>query len=230
MGLAKITTIFPFKNGLPRDVAEVTFWHEIAGTEATDTEYGNIEGASYDFWFNTPTGFSHPLSYWLARYIDPTKFGFRMASVNQGTGHEIGFPINVPSTGHTFGNTTGAAASYPAEVALCMSLVGDPTSALPKRRRQGRVYLGPWDADVYHEEASNDEYPRPIPTLMQTIIAQGERLVTLAKADGVPLVVYSRTAVSHTKVVQVAVDDEWDTQRRRGKKATERISSAVIAP
>lgn len=114
-----------------------------------------------------------------------------------------------------------AGADVPNEVALCVSYAGPNRN---NRRQRGRMYLAPqlkagspvftwgqlpdtntlnWAADWYRK--SNESFP------------------DLGGVDW-KFGVWSPAAQSFTQTTQYWVDNEWDTQRRRGRKATTRVS------
>lgn len=103
---------------------------------------------------------------------------------------------------HTW--TRGTGTTLPAEVALCMSYQAAPLAGESQRRRRGRIYLGPF-------LATTNVSGRPQQELRQIISEAAENL---------------RLAANASVTWQVAggwVDNAWDSQRRRGVKATERI-------
>lgn len=118
----------------------------------------------------------------------------------------------------------GGGAPLPLEVALCLSYKITPSiSGVQLQSQRGRVYFGPFGT------ARNGIDGRPTPTLIDQLVGVGGLLMASGSAD-VDWVVYSPTldaAVagligSDFIVNQIYVDNEWDTQRRRGREATAR--------
>jgi hypothetical protein len=108
----------------------------------------------------------------------------------------------------------------PAEVALCLSFRG----AEPRARQRGRIYTGPFAIGVSE---------RPTLAHRQQLIALAQALADLGGVN-VDWVVYSPTAtnaaggdVKTYSVQQAWVDDEWDTVRSRGRRATTRSTLAL---
>lgn len=106
--------------------------------------------------------------------------------------------------------TPSSSASMPREVALCLSYYAERN--LPRNR--GRLYLGPWDSDQ----------ERPSTTKINSVLALKDQL---ADAGGVDWqwCVFSATTPGgfDDQFKQVSagwVDNEWDTVRSRGLKAT----------
>lgn len=111
------------------------------------------------------------------------------------------------------GYGTGAAAG-PQEVALCLSYFAGTN--LPRKR--GRMYFGPFQV--------GQMATRPSDILIGQI---GDFAAAISNLGGVNVdwVQYSPTTGAFSKVTNWWVDDEWDTQRSRGVKATKRITGTV---
>lgn len=110
-----------------------------------------------------------------------------------------------------------AADSLPHEVALCLSYQAPKISGVPQARRRGRIFLGPFD------NTSNVD-GRPSTSLVNAIVALGEQLMDAgnATAGDWNWAIYSEVNGGTADVTSGWVDDEWDTQRRRGRIATSR--------
>jgi hypothetical protein len=107
----------------------------------------------------------------------------------------------------------------PPEVALCMSFQGARLSGVPQARRRGRVYI------PFLTETANDGTGRPSSALITSIANAGQALLTAS--DGAATwewEIYSSVAPGFTTVTDGWVDNEWDTQRRRGRVATSRTT------
>nr|CRY97793.1 hypothetical protein [uncultured prokaryote] len=105
----------------------------------------------------------------------------------------------------------------PPEVALCLSFQGDPFSGDPQSRRRGRIYVGPLRAN------ESDSSGRPISALINRLADAGANLLDdIAANTDSAWSVYSPTAGGTVIITNGWVDNEYDTQRRRGRKATAR--------
>ena len=120
-------------------------------------------------------------------------------------------PPEARSSG-TYGGTPQGVG--PREVALCLSYYADVN--IPRRR--GRMYLGPWPA------AQMQERPGEVPTGQLGLLAT--RLSGLGGVN-VQWVQYSPTTGEFHNVTNFWIDDEWDTIRSRGLKATTRALGAA---
>lgn len=109
------------------------------------------------------------------------------------------------------------AATCPREVSLCLSFFADRN--LPRNR--GRIYLSPAARGLTGLGA------RPTTQQMNDALAMADAFSSL----GGPNVDWSIKSVADggvfKKVTHAWVDDEWDTQRRRGLKATTRVQHDV---
>lgn len=103
----------------------------------------------------------------------------------------------------------------PPEVAHCLSFQANPASGIPQARRRGRVYLGPLDANTI------DTAGRPSSALMTATVAFGQALLDASDAAASwEWTVWSETNGAPYIITNGWADDEFDTQRRRGRKAT----------
>lgn len=103
----------------------------------------------------------------------------------------------------------------PREVALCLSFYGDRN--VPRQR--GRIFL---PAPARLSAAGL----RPTAQNMTDALDLADDFAGLGGAN-VDWIVQSNTANDHFKVSNAWVDDEWDTQRRRGLRPTTRQTRSV---
>lgn len=121
----------------------------------------------------------------------------------------------------TLGTLSVGGNPLPTEVALVMSFQGSRVSGLPQAIRRGRVYIGPI------QDASNHTDGRPTSSAVSGLVSAGDALVTSSKgASDWKWCVFSRSTNSMVVVDNGWVDNEWDTQRRRGRDATSRSTFA----
>jgi hypothetical protein len=108
----------------------------------------------------------------------------------------------------------GAKGDPPEARALCLSYYADQN--IPRRR--GRMYLGPWPASQMAER------PGDVPTGELGLLAT--RLSGLGGIN-VQWVQYSPSTGEFHNVTNFWIDDEWDTIRSRGLRATKRALGAA---
>lgn len=118
----------------------------------------------------------------------------------------------------------------PAEVAACLSMRAEYESGVNRARRRGRIFLGPCKATIATAEGPD---VRINSSGYQAIIEAAQDL-SVAPAGGARMAVYSRRedqtetlADSFNDVVAFWVDNAFDTQRRRGARATLRYPGLV---
>lgn len=105
----------------------------------------------------------------------------------------------------------------PPEVALCLSFQGAPESGVSQARKRGRIYFGP------NRTPSIDTNGRPTADLINALVGWGQDLLDASDtATDWTWTVYSSSTGDSVPVTNGWVDDEFDTQRRRGRVATSR--------
>lgn len=104
---------------------------------------------------------------------------------------------------------TTIASQCPREVSVCLSFAGGEFQP----RQRGRIYPPATITDA--------NGVRPSSGARATILALGQQLHDVGGAN-VDWIVWSRVNQSATAVTKCWVDDEWDTQRRRGLRSTTR--------
>jgi hypothetical protein len=118
------------------------------------------------------------------------------------------------------GAPSGGAA--PPEVSVCCSFQGNPLSGQPQSRRRGRNYL------PFLASASIGADGRPDAACVTAAVGWGDSLLEFSKANAdFTWVVASSYGVPGEFDVVITngwVDNEFDTQRRRGRDATARTT------
>lgn len=120
----------------------------------------------------------------------------------------------------TFNLTSAPTGSgMPPEVALCLSFQGARQSGVPQARRRGRVYL------PFPLASAGGTDGRPAAGTITTAVGLGQALLTASDSAGTwTWMTFSTVAPGYATVTDGWVDNEWDTQRRRGRKATSRTT------
>lgn len=126
--------------------------------------------------------------------------------------------------------TNGTGASYPAEVAICLSFQGAMVSGEAQSRRRGRLYLGPLDGDA----SSGDGIDERVNSSVRTALCNAMETLATLGVDSVEWSVFSPTnagpapwdesalSSAFTIVTNGWVDNAFDVQRRRGAAASAR--------
>lgn len=191
----------PYTSGVAED-ASVNVWHSISDD---DTEANGFAALLVAFYGSVDTFFSALLS--------------TAANAATITTYNLADPTpRVPVGTTSFTLTTGAL-QLPPEVAVCLSFQGVKISGLPQARRRGRVFLGPL------ADNAQDTGGRPTGTLISGVVAAADTLLG-APVQGTSGIwaVYSPTNGQTVPVNNGWVDNEFDTIRARGRRATARTT------
>lgn len=105
------------------------------------------------------------------------------------------------------------------EAAVCLSYRAQYVSGVSPKRRRGRIYVGPWGADLVSTSTGKLNGVRKT-----ALVSAGQALIDAHQASSAwSWVVYSPTTdtdgtgeTGMYEVISAWVDDEIDTQRRRG--------------
>lgn len=106
---------------------------------------------------------------------------------------------------------------------------GDPGTALdrPRARHSGRVYFGPFESNAL-EAAAPTWHSRPLSTLQTALLDACEAFSDELSVAGYTWQIWSRVNAATYPVYTIQVDNAWDTQRRRGPRATARTSRVIV--
>ena len=138
----------------------------------------------------------------------------------------------VPRFEQAFVLSTGAD-TMPSEVALCLSFQAAKTSGEKQSRRRGRIYLGPFARlAMAAGQVAGDN--RPAANMITEVLAAADVMATGINGSA-RLAIFSPTTLAGggtiddawTDASELWIDNAWDTQRRRGARATTRSTAAV---
>ncbi len=204
--------------GFPRDNVVNTFHFDRAGsTVPLATVLPLVRDALIGFYNSAPTSTSaNPICNWISTLMD------RGANKSTVKIYDLSQPAPRVPTIYQFqlGAASSSDTGLPTEVAMCLSL----KTATLTRRGRGRVFIGPLVQPAVVFDPPNIH---PNGGLLNSLRYSGADLRNAVNPSaGMPAwSVYSRLAnVMHT-VTEVWVDNEFDTQRRRGHRATQRVTA-----
>jgi hypothetical protein len=205
MALYRLQVIIPMDDNLPANAASNTF-HFSAADDGS--ELAAIETAMDAFYTNMSTH--------LSSLITPSTWTYKWFKMSD--------PVpRVPyRTTTNKGPTSTGSNAAPPEVALCISWKTLPTSGFPSGRTRNRVYIGPL------AQGTLDTNGRPTSTAVTALRNSANGLLTASTSAAWSWVVYSQTEVDSAggpgtfDIASGWVDNEFDTQRRRGRAATSR--------
>lgn len=233
MAIIRVQAVFEHSGGLPRDNAVNTFHFDADADEATILGICNEVRDFYSVDVDAGGGASRSVGSFLSTFY--TNLRIKAYDVTGPAPHP---PLaDLPAA---FAVARNANINLPQEVALCLSFEGQPTGGLIQARRRGRIYIGPLNDSA--RVGGANAAARPSTLIRTTFLNAAAALATGIDAFG-EWVVYSRpfagraadaerradgtflpalaarpgTAVD---IDRVWVDDAFDTQRRRGERAT----------
>lgn len=220
MPLWKATVKMPLLGSLlARDVVENVWWFGSVGIDF-ETTITAITTRLESFYNDNAVTTGMNISNTMSKAIQRADVSILMARIDETNGEQLGDTTEIPIT---FNAADISALPLPNEVALCLSFEADGgVSTEPIRRRRGRVYLGPWDAAENVISTDAQRHGTPSDELVATIVDRADVLLDLSDADAF-WAVYSRVAREVNAVSGGWVDNEWDTQRRRGTDASNRV-------
>lgn len=213
----------PPVSGLPEDVYVNTWTGLLQATDAlaAATAWGSIVRPFYTDTFSLGS-----LGLWLSpqvsRATNALQIPLRQVDLPSGT-------LGVVLT--TFVGTIAAgqdeSGALPSECAVVSSFHGELLSVPehqgatnPRARRRGRIYVGPLNTFALTNDANGK--PTVSGALVTTIVEAQESV-----SDSNAHVVWSRVEQDTHQVIGGWVDNEFDTQRRRGNEANARTTWVV---
>lgn len=238
MPVARCQVVLQPLSALPADQVVNTFSVDL-GSSFTLADLQAIEEAVWDFYVE-PVGALAPLSTYLAKSVADNGHQCRVFTYDEVTGDRLAYNGAPPEwVGPTdFVGRTDETWGLPQEVALKCTFRNTTELLVPLARRTGGVKVGPLEWNQGVEGANGVAVPAAV--FVTRLADVGDRLKDDLAALGFPLVVWSRPFPGRGEVVRpgkptlpalparpgalypvdtVFVDDEWDTVRKRGRRA-----------
>lgn len=228
-GVIRAQTVFQGKSGLPEDrfVTTMHFRTPLAGTATgTDGAQALHHAAARDkvvsFWLDASAASGGSVK--LVDFLSPAVT--RGPDALQVRTYHLGDPeIREPTvTTHEILGA-GMSTGLPAEVACCLSFSGSRPN-LPRER--GRLYIGPLNTSAMDIDATLGRV-KVAPMLREALSLSALRIAGGDDTEPARWVVYSPTNNNSVLVRRGFIDDGFDTQRRRGEQAIDRIAFTVPA-
>lgn len=218
------TVTLPYTTGLPEDTAVNTFvFDNDTGSEQTTL----ITELLVDFYTTVSGSFSvgSMISEIVDRNTDACTIDLaNIVSLGPVGSVEVGPVYFTDTFTLTAAHGSGTAVSLPLEVAIVNSVSGPGSPLVPVARRRGRQYIGPLDIVVL---ATGGPYPYVDPTFTALLAEMSEDLAVASTAADVPWCVWSRTEPVLTVIESGFINNEFDTQRRRGADASARVNWTI---
>lgn len=217
------TVHIPYTTGLPEDEAVNTFAFAWGGAGLATTE---ITDLVIDFYRGSPG--TNTVSSYLSEVCDRTTNAARVdlaEIVNLGPVPDIS-PVYFSDSFSLDPVVSGGASwSLPLEVALTASFFNTTDTAVSIRRRRGRIYIGPLVVDAIDTAGP---FPLASGGFVGDVALACEALAITSSSNDTNWSVWSRAGESMFTVDTGFVDDEFDTQRRRGADASFRETWTTI--
>jgi hypothetical protein len=214
MGILRAQTTFDDDSALARDrVVNVMHFEE----QGIVPNYNNVLDMVEDFYTAVPSGGALAITSYYSSLLDGT------ATTKL---YNLDNPEpRVPVAERDWTFTPATNTPLPREVAVCVSFHGLPTAGLPAARRRGRVYLGLLSTLAITTTG------RPDTTFLTNCARSLRDLIAASDASVTnKFGVYSPTNNNFVQVTGGWVDNEWDTQRRRGGTPTVRTLVTSTTP
>lgn len=204
--------------GMGRDDTVNTFHFDTGGSAAIiQPQFDYVSTQLASFYNTSHHASTNPLCSWLSAWIDRSANKAMIKLYDMGAAH--------PRQPHIYFFTLGAASpsdtGLPPEVALCGSY---KAATLVGPSGRGRIYLGPLHANAVTQD---QPHVHPATNLINGLAYSINFLYSLpgTGADASRWSVYSRKLNELHPVTAGWVDNEFDTQRRRGHRATVRTAA-----
>lgn len=246
MALARAQVVLRHSSGLPRDNVTNTFWVDTNALVLDAARAEAIAEKIRDFYVTDPPGYTGPPMNRFSEAIATTGHEVKVSPIDAVAGDDtrgIGFPPLHTEVFDFLGRVTDGP-PLPSEVACCLSYKSTLSGAVPPARRRGRIYFGPLGMGSVNDSGT---HPVVLALLQDTLLAAAPTLKAALTAIGVDWSVYSRPfpgrpetdrpgnprgplpalparagAVFH--ITNFWVDNSFDTIRKRGERATSRVS------
>lgn len=226
----KLTTHIPAITGLPRDDSINSLYFRTPAA-ASNADLDAMIGVLSAFYTTRPTGHGLAISEFYSPDRDATANAVRTDVYHIPSVRTLG-PHGYPAYGtpiHALHWSWAPNASHhqpmPDQVAVAMSYRASTVGVVNVRKYRGRIFLGPFSGDVLEESAGS--------VAAQTVKADFIACVNLSAQEVLQTameslsasprwVQWSPTDWAARDVVEVSVDDRFDTQRRRLERASSR--------
>lgn len=249
MPTVKATAILAHASGLPKDEDDMTFIFDSEDVSAAALASALAAANVVDHFFITSVG-THPVGYYIGGGVSRGADACRIEYTDITT-HLDGSSAGPPFRTDTFTMPASSGATdLPNEAAVVLTTYGSlraaapvlgPVSSIPtdrraqnegapathsgkthpKQSRTGRIYVGPLNSSAL---SSSSGEPRVSSAFLSDLGASASHLRAVVLGLSVPTtwVVWSRKLASVDDVIGGHIDNEFDTQRRRGLLSTVR--------
>lgn len=232
MALARVQNIFNARSGLPTD-GIVNTWHfERTGDFVAVADATALADIVSNFYHSANAPGVNLMTLTAGKSL--AALLWQTTKIYDISGGLSGPPVFVKQYGPAgFSNNLDP---FPAEVCCALSFRGSMVGVTANRgRRRGRIYFGPL-ANTEGVMATDAATGQAVVhnTLRTSLVNAAKGMRAAALTAGWTWVVYSKTerasgtADGTTVVTTASVDNVFDTQRRRGQRASDRMELSVL--
>lgn len=213
----RFDVVLPYFTNIPKDVAVNTFHFQKLG-DWDEAVAENICNGLVDFYNEAIAGNT------LAKYLSCViKRSSNACTIK---GYDLGDAEPRPPRkvfNWTLGAATGST-TLPLEVACCASYQADRVAGQAQARRRGRLFIGPLDPSA-NNAGGTSSFPQPATAFVNRLNSgMVELQATFPPLGEAVWSVFSRKNDDMYNVTNGWVDNDFDTQRRRGPKASSRTT------
>lgn len=172
-------------------------------------DFDNVRDMLRDFYTSVASGQGASITEYMSRQSCSGKWTLKAYNLDD---VKPRYPVYMYSETLTLPNNE----ALPTENAVVMSFEAEKVAGEKQARRRNRVYLGPWSTNALVSGMV-------APSLVETLLFAARGLFNAAESStSWSWKVYSPTDDNEIPVQDGWVDNGWDTQRRRGLRATAR--------
>jgi hypothetical protein len=218
----KVTVTIPRDTGLAEDSAVNTFhFKTTTGGVFTSDQVDIVTEALRQFYDVIPPA---PAVSKLSGYMSALN-----ASPLRARFYQLPEPTGQPYAERDFAvafRAVGSVDDTPEENAVCLSYRRTPVAGQNPRTRRGRIFIGPVATSAWFITNGRVVVENG---LANTLTQGGKKLQQDVRAilPGMDWIVWSQKDLAEYVIQELYVDNEVDTQRRRGTKATSRVLVTV---
>jgi hypothetical protein len=214
---------FPNISGFPEDTCVHTFHFTTAAAAQSAPVAQSIADQLISFYNVSHLPGGSPLGNEMSNVIARALCQIKIYNITPA-------PPHAPILTVGFTLTATSSSGMANEVALVLSYNGLVTAGVPARRNRGRMYFGPL---VVGNTSIDTGDLRPTTTMINKLAGAGSFLTPpFGTIDVINWCVYSRVQRALGRpveeyaipVAKIHVDNAFDTQRRRGRAATSRVT------
>lgn len=204
MAIYRIQTSLQADSGLPRD----QFVNSI------HVDYDGALPGIYDGWCNAVRTFYLAISTYLSPVIAQNGHTSKV--------YAIAAPLESPPVFSTTWSfvTTPSGTAMPNEVASCLSYRAERNPLWERQSTYGRIYIGPVNTNTADTIPAGGSIPGVV--FQSGVTNAASAMDDALTAAGATWVVYSKLHNLGSRVIEASMNNEWDTVRSRGFRATSR--------